>query len=66
MMFLQCGRYDLNVKFLIFFKTIYKVQSIEVLGQDPVNKMNFSSGGLYTSDQKLEWIILLVTALGHK
>jgi hypothetical protein len=28
---LQCDRYDLNVKFLIFFKKVYKVHSVEVL-----------------------------------
>jgi hypothetical protein len=31
------------VKFLIFFKKFYKVHSIEVLSQDPVNKKSFSS-----------------------
>jgi hypothetical protein len=37
---LQCDRYDLNVKFLIFFKKFYKVHSAEVLSQDRVNKKN--------------------------
>jgi hypothetical protein len=32
---LQCDCYDLNVKFLIFFKKFYKVHSVEVLSQDP-------------------------------
>jgi hypothetical protein len=32
---LQCDRYDLNVKFLIFFKKFYKVHSVEVWSQDP-------------------------------
>ena len=32
---LQCDRYDLHVKFLIFFKKFYKVHSVEVLNQDP-------------------------------
>jgi hypothetical protein len=32
---LQCDRYDLNVKFLIFFKKFYMVHSVEVLSQDP-------------------------------
>jgi hypothetical protein len=40
---LQCNRYDLNVKFLIFFKSFYKVHSVEVWSQDPVNKNNSSS-----------------------
>jgi hypothetical protein len=41
---LQCDRYDLNVKFLIFFKNFYKVHSVEVWSQDPpVNKNNSSS-----------------------
>jgi hypothetical protein len=31
------------VKFLIFFKKFYKVHSVEVLSQDPVNKNNSSS-----------------------
>jgi hypothetical protein len=31
---LQCDRYDLNVKFLIFFKNFYKVHSVEVWNQD--------------------------------
>jgi hypothetical protein len=31
---LQCDLYNLNVKFLIFFKKFYKVHSIEVLSQD--------------------------------
>jgi hypothetical protein len=42
-MVFQCDRYDLNVKFLIFFKNIYKVHSVEVLSQDPVKKNNSSS-----------------------
>jgi hypothetical protein len=32
---LQYDCYDLNVKFLIFFKKLYKVHSVEVLSQDP-------------------------------
>jgi hypothetical protein len=32
---LQCDCYNLNVKFLIFFKKIYKVHSVEVWSQDP-------------------------------
>jgi hypothetical protein len=32
---LQCDCYNLNVKFLIFFKNFYKVHSFEVLSQDP-------------------------------
>jgi hypothetical protein len=32
---LQCDHHNLNVKFLIFSKKIYKVYSIEVLSQDP-------------------------------
>jgi hypothetical protein len=40
---LQCDRYDLNVKFLIFFKKFYKVHNVEVLSRDPVNKNNSSS-----------------------
>jgi hypothetical protein len=31
---LQCDRYDLNVKFFIFFKKFYKVHSVEVWSQD--------------------------------
>jgi hypothetical protein len=31
----------MNVK-LIFFKKLYKVHSVEVFSQDPVNKKNFS------------------------
>jgi hypothetical protein len=33
--YLQCDRYDMNVKFLIFFKNFYKIHSVEVLSQDP-------------------------------
>jgi hypothetical protein len=40
---LQCDRYDLNVKLLIFCKNFYKVHSVEVWSQDPVNKNNSSS-----------------------
>jgi hypothetical protein len=40
---LKCDRYNENVKFLIFFKKFYKVHNVEVLSQDPINKMNFSS-----------------------
>jgi hypothetical protein len=32
---LQCDCYNLNVKFLIFFKNFYKVHSVEVWSQDP-------------------------------
>jgi hypothetical protein len=32
---LQCNCYNLNVKFLIFSKKIYKVHSVEVWSQDP-------------------------------
>jgi hypothetical protein len=32
----------MNVKFLIFFKILYKVHSVEVLSQDPANKKKFS------------------------
>jgi hypothetical protein len=31
----QCDRYDLNVKFFIFFKNFYKVHSVEVWSQEP-------------------------------
>jgi hypothetical protein len=40
---LQCHCYDLNVKFLIFFKNFNKVHNIEVCSQDPINKNNSSS-----------------------
>jgi hypothetical protein len=32
---LQCDRYDLNVKFLIFFKNFHKVHSVQVWSEDP-------------------------------
>jgi hypothetical protein len=32
---LQCDHYDLNVKFLIFFKKFSKVHSVEICSQDP-------------------------------
>jgi hypothetical protein len=32
---LHCDRYNLNVKFLIFFKNFYKVHSVEVWSEDP-------------------------------
>jgi hypothetical protein len=32
---LQCDQYDLNVKFLIFFKKNYKVYNVKILNQDP-------------------------------
>jgi hypothetical protein len=38
---LQCDRYDLNVKFLILFKKVYKVHSVEVLSQDPYQQKEF-------------------------
>jgi hypothetical protein len=31
----------MNVKFLIFFKKFYKIQSIEVLNQDPRKQNEF-------------------------
>jgi hypothetical protein len=40
---LQCDSYNLNVKFLIFFKIFYKVHNVEVWSQDPINKNNSSS-----------------------
>jgi hypothetical protein len=38
---LQCDQYGLNVKFLIFFKKIYKVHSVEILSQDPCLQKEF-------------------------
>jgi hypothetical protein len=38
---LQCNRYYLNVKLLIFFKKFYKVHSVEVLNQDPCQQQEF-------------------------
>jgi hypothetical protein len=38
---LQCDHYDLNVKFLNFFKKFYKVHSVEVLSQDPRQQKEF-------------------------
>jgi hypothetical protein len=32
---IQCDHYDLNVKFVIFFKKFYKVHSVKVLSEDP-------------------------------
>jgi hypothetical protein len=34
-------RYNLNVKFLIFFKKFYKVHNVEVLSQDPCQQKEF-------------------------
>jgi hypothetical protein len=40
---LQCGYYNLNVQFLIFFKKYYKVCSVEVWVKTLINKKKFSS-----------------------
>jgi hypothetical protein len=50
----QCDRYDLNVKFLIFLKTFYKFQSVEVWNQDLVNKNNSSSLTLANMEFRFE------------
>jgi hypothetical protein len=42
------------VKFLIFFKIFYKVQSVEVWSQDPVNKNNSNSFMLTNLELKFE------------
>jgi hypothetical protein len=46
---LQCDRYNLNVKFLIFFKKFYKVHSVEVWSQDPTTNKNNSSSLILTN-----------------
>ena len=38
---LQCDSYDLNVKFLIFFKKLHKVHSVEVLSHGPRQQKGF-------------------------
>jgi hypothetical protein len=48
----------MNVKFLIFFKKFYKVHSVEVWSQDPVNKNNFSSLILINLELKFEACML--------
>jgi hypothetical protein len=55
---LQCDRYDINVKFFIFFKNFYKVHSVEVWSQDPVNKINSSSFILTNLELKFEACML--------
>jgi hypothetical protein len=55
---LQCDRYDLNVKFLVFFKNFYKVRSVVVWSQDPVNKNNSSSFILTNLELKFEACML--------
>jgi hypothetical protein len=55
---LQCDRYNLNVKLLIFFKKFYKVHSVEVLSQDPVNKKNSSSFIITNMELRFEPCVL--------
>jgi hypothetical protein len=43
MMYLQCGSFNLNVKFLIFVEKFYKFHSVGVLRQDPLNKKDSNS-----------------------
>jgi hypothetical protein len=55
---LQCECYDLNVKFLIFFKNFYKVHSVEVWSQDPHQQKNSSSLILTNLELKFEACVL--------
>jgi hypothetical protein len=46
---LQYDRYDMNVKFLIFFNNFNKVLSVEVWSQDPCQQKNNSSSLIPTN-----------------
>jgi hypothetical protein len=46
------------MKFVIFYKKVYKVHNIEVLSQDPINKKNFSSLINTNVELKLEPCVL--------
>jgi hypothetical protein len=49
----KCDRYNLNVRFLIFFKRFYKVHSIEVLNQDPRQQKEFKLTHNYNCGVKI-------------
>jgi hypothetical protein len=51
---LQCDRYNLNVKFLIFFNFFYNVHSVEVLSKDPCQQKEFSSLMITKMDLRFE------------
>ena len=59
--YLQCDCYNVNVKFLIFFKKFYKVHRVGVLNQDPRQQETFNSLIITNMELRFEPCVLNLT-----